>query len=231
MNHLIFTAVLTACLGIGGYQQSSEFFGPSTEGLGYDPYHDPGQLNSLNTGPWLPLVSPPFDTLHSHVYFCLLHPHLLCRELWTLQHTHQSIILANDSVSHNHRLGGFPVLQFATIHTPSGAHHSRKASPPLLWPLQDCEANRRSGYKLELPPTWKIHNVFHQSLLFKKDGTSLPHQKIKTKPPPIQEGRSTEYKVEYIHRHRLHYKTPQYYVKWAGYPPQRKHLGNDLQPT
>ncbi|KAJ9076806.1 hypothetical protein DSO57_1022754 [Entomophthora muscae] len=58
MNHLIFTAVLTACLGIGGYQQSSEFFGPSTEGLGYDPYHDPGQLNLSNTGPWPSLVSP-----------------------------------------------------------------------------------------------------------------------------------------------------------------------------
>ncbi|KAJ9061565.1 hypothetical protein DSO57_1019343 [Entomophthora muscae] len=57
MNHLIFTAVLTACLGIGGYQQSSEFFGPSTEGLGYDPYHNPGQLNLSNTGPWPPLVS------------------------------------------------------------------------------------------------------------------------------------------------------------------------------
>ncbi|KAJ9086742.1 hypothetical protein DSO57_1001001 [Entomophthora muscae] len=50
--------------------------------------------------------------------------------------------------------------------------------------------------------------------------TSLSHQKIKINPPPIQEGRSTKYKVEYIHGHRLHYKTPQYYVKWAGYPPK-----------
>ncbi|KAJ9065930.1 hypothetical protein DSO57_1014550 [Entomophthora muscae] len=58
MHHLIFTAVLTACLGIVGYQPGSEFFGPSTEGLGYDPYHNPGQLNSSNTRPWPPLVSP-----------------------------------------------------------------------------------------------------------------------------------------------------------------------------
>ncbi|KAJ9085361.1 hypothetical protein DSO57_1014780 [Entomophthora muscae] len=57
MNHLIFTAVLTACLGIGGYQQGSEFFGPSPEGLGHDPHYDPGQLNSSHTGPWPPLVS------------------------------------------------------------------------------------------------------------------------------------------------------------------------------
>ncbi|KAJ9061437.1 hypothetical protein DSO57_1020787 [Entomophthora muscae] len=58
MNHLIFTAVLTACLGIGGYQQGSEFLGPSTEGLGHNPYYDPGQLNSSNTRPWPPLVFP-----------------------------------------------------------------------------------------------------------------------------------------------------------------------------
>ncbi|KAJ9069887.1 hypothetical protein DSO57_1014207 [Entomophthora muscae] len=58
MNHLIFTAVLTACLGIGGYQQEPEFFGPSPEGLGHDYYYDSGKLNSSDTGSWPPLVSP-----------------------------------------------------------------------------------------------------------------------------------------------------------------------------
>ncbi|KAJ9066009.1 hypothetical protein DSO57_1013885 [Entomophthora muscae] len=57
MNHLIFTAVLTACLGIGGYQQGSEFFGPSPDGLGHDPHYNPGQLNSSQTESWPPLVS------------------------------------------------------------------------------------------------------------------------------------------------------------------------------
>ncbi|KAJ9088268.1 hypothetical protein DSO57_1024850 [Entomophthora muscae] len=58
MNHLIFTAVLTACLGIGGYQQGSEFFGPSPDGLGHNPQYNPGQLNSSQTESWPPLVSP-----------------------------------------------------------------------------------------------------------------------------------------------------------------------------
>ncbi|KAJ9062305.1 hypothetical protein DSO57_1012099 [Entomophthora muscae] len=58
MNYLIFTAVLTACLGIGGYQQGLEFFGPSPDGLVHDPYYNPSQLNSFQTGPWPPLVSP-----------------------------------------------------------------------------------------------------------------------------------------------------------------------------
>ncbi|KAJ9067867.1 hypothetical protein DSO57_1034697 [Entomophthora muscae] len=58
MNHLIFTAVLTACLEIGGYQSGPEFFGPSPKGLGQHSYYGPGQLNSSQTGPWPPLVSP-----------------------------------------------------------------------------------------------------------------------------------------------------------------------------
>ncbi|KAJ9066486.1 hypothetical protein DSO57_1008975 [Entomophthora muscae] len=57
MNHLIFIAVLTACLGIGGYQQGPEFFGLSPKGLGQDYHYDLGQLNSSQTGPWPPLVS------------------------------------------------------------------------------------------------------------------------------------------------------------------------------
>ncbi|KAJ9088695.1 hypothetical protein DSO57_1039589 [Entomophthora muscae] len=58
MNHLIFTAVLTSCLEIGGYQQGSEFFRPSPDGLGHDPHYNPCQLNSSQTGSWHPLVSP-----------------------------------------------------------------------------------------------------------------------------------------------------------------------------
>ncbi|KAJ9059899.1 hypothetical protein DSO57_1036726 [Entomophthora muscae] len=67
MNHLIFTAVLTDCLGIGGYQQGPEFFGPSPEGLGNDPHYNPGQLNSSHTEPWPPLVSL-LSTLSIAVY-------------------------------------------------------------------------------------------------------------------------------------------------------------------
>ncbi|KAJ9080901.1 hypothetical protein DSO57_1019982 [Entomophthora muscae] len=70
MNPLIFTAVLTACLGIGLYQQGPEFFGPSPEGLGNDYHYDPGQLNSSNTGSWPPLVSP-HSTLSIAMYTSL----------------------------------------------------------------------------------------------------------------------------------------------------------------
>ncbi|KAJ9077370.1 hypothetical protein DSO57_1017338 [Entomophthora muscae] len=74
MNHLIFTDVLTACLGIRGYQQGSEFFGPSPDGLGHDPHYDPGKLNSSQTVPWPPLVSPHFTlsiAMYTSMYYIL----------------------------------------------------------------------------------------------------------------------------------------------------------------
>ncbi|KAJ9073005.1 hypothetical protein DSO57_1021225 [Entomophthora muscae] len=74
MNHLVFTAVLTACLGIGGYQQGSAFFGPSPKELGKDYHYDPGQLNSSHTGPWNPLVSPHFTlsiVVYTFMYYVL----------------------------------------------------------------------------------------------------------------------------------------------------------------
>ncbi|KAJ9076261.1 hypothetical protein DSO57_1028003 [Entomophthora muscae] len=57
MNHLIFTAVLTACLRIVGYQQGPAAFGPSPEGLDQIYYKDPDQLNSLYASFWPPLMS------------------------------------------------------------------------------------------------------------------------------------------------------------------------------
>ncbi|KAJ9058065.1 hypothetical protein DSO57_1016237 [Entomophthora muscae] len=70
MNHLIFTAVLTACLRIGGYQQGPEFFGPSPKGLGHENHYDLGQLNSSYTGSWTSLVSS-HSTLSIVVYISM----------------------------------------------------------------------------------------------------------------------------------------------------------------
>ncbi|KAJ9086279.1 hypothetical protein DSO57_1005843 [Entomophthora muscae] len=51
MNHFIFTAVLTACLGIGGYQPGPATFGPSPEGPGQTYYKEPAQQNSKTVDP------------------------------------------------------------------------------------------------------------------------------------------------------------------------------------
>ncbi|KAJ9059736.1 hypothetical protein DSO57_1038384 [Entomophthora muscae] len=124
MNHLIFTAVLTACLGIGGYQSGPEFFGPSPKGLGQHSYYDPGQLNSSQTGPWPPLVSPPFNTLHCHVHVHVLCLDLLRRKFWEIQCACQDLLLAHDCVPHCYHLDWVIVCQPATLLPASDTYHN-----------------------------------------------------------------------------------------------------------
>ncbi|KAJ9081926.1 hypothetical protein DSO57_1009630 [Entomophthora muscae] len=59
------------------------------------------------------------------------------------------------------------MAQFTTAHKRSDPHKITKLVGEV-------------AFKLDLPPAWKIHNVFHRSLLFKKDGKLLPHQQLKS---------------------------------------------------
>ena len=72
-------------------------------------------------------------------------------------------------------------------------------------------------YRLELPPTWRIHNVFHVILLRpyiknKTHGANFPRP-----PPELLEGEEV-YEVESIIRHRRRGCGYQYLLKWKGYP-------------
>ena len=72
-------------------------------------------------------------------------------------------------------------------------------------------------YRLDLPKSWKIHNVFHATLL-------KPYVKMETHggnfPRPLPELLEEEevYEVENILKHRRRGRGYQYYVKWKGYP-------------
>ena len=74
-------------------------------------------------------------------------------------------------------------------------------------------------YELELPPQWKIHPVFHASLLTSYLETSA-HGPNYTRPPPDLVEGEAEWEVERILAHRYHgrQKKLQYLVKWLGYP-------------
>jgi Chromo (CHRromatin Organisation MOdifier) domain len=70
---------------------------------------------------------------------------------------------------------------------------------------------------LKLPESWKIHNVFHATLLQpyienKAYGNNYPR--------PLSELLEGEevYEVETILRHWRRGRGYQYYVKWKGYP-------------
>ena len=72
-------------------------------------------------------------------------------------------------------------------------------------------------YKLRLPRQWKIHPVFHASLLspYKQNETHGPS--FSTPPPDMVKGEE-EYEVEAIVGHKGKGIWRRYLIKWKGYP-------------
>ncbi|KAJ9056259.1 hypothetical protein DSO57_1035059 [Entomophthora muscae] len=73
MNHLIFSAVLTACLGIGGHQYSHQH-GPYNKPPDEYFYKEPAQLYSSKTYSWPTLVlsrSTQHIAIYSFVFYVL----------------------------------------------------------------------------------------------------------------------------------------------------------------
>lgn len=96
---------------------------------------------------------------------------------------------------------------------------SAKLAPRRSGPFPITELIGKSSYRLELPTKWKIHNVFHGSLLkpyieTKEHGPNYP------KPlPDIVEGEE-EWEVDEIINVRGPPKNEkwEYLVSWVGYP-------------
>ena len=71
-------------------------------------------------------------------------------------------------------------------------------------------------YKLQLPPTWKIHDVFHTSLLSSYRET-LEHRLNFFNPPPDLIRGEEEYEIDKILSHYGTRGRRQYLVSWKGY--------------
>jgi hypothetical protein len=91
---------------------------------------------------------------------------------------------------------------------------SKKLDHKYHGPFLITEAVGKQAYRLALPPSLRIHPVFHVSLLescHNREGSATPP------PEPIQVDGEEEYEVEAILDSRRRYRALQYLVRWKGY--------------
>jgi hypothetical protein len=95
----------------------------------------------------------------------------------------------------------------------------RKLLPKRYGPFKVLERIGQVAYRLKLPDTMKIHDVFHIDLLTPYRETSSYGTNY-IRPPPVTEENNEEYEVENIRDARRHGRGRklQYLVHWKGYP-------------
>lgn len=92
----------------------------------------------------------------------------------------------------------------------------RKLDYKKLGPFEVTEKINPVAFRLKLPPAWRIHDVFHVSLLvpFKRNRFSGRHLSL---PPPDIINDAPEYEVEEILDSKIYRKKLYYLVHWKGY--------------
>ena len=93
---------------------------------------------------------------------------------------------------------------------------SDKLDNKRLGPFEIIKVISKSAVKLRLPPTMKIHPVFHVSLIEPASLDRSLHPQP-TPPPPVVVDNQQEYEAEEILDSRSFRHSLQYLVKWKGY--------------
>ena len=99
---------------------------------------------------------------------------------------------------------------------------SAKLDAKKLGPFKIVKKIGTSAFRLELPGTMQIHNVFHVSLLEKYIPNRHPQRSIDAPPDPIVTNGTDRYVVEEILDSRLNHGKLDYWVHWQGYPTEAR---------
>ena len=94
---------------------------------------------------------------------------------------------------------------------------SRKLAPKYIGPLLVRAAIGSQAYRLQLLPSYKVHDVFHVSLLKPYEHREgMPLEDVQA---PEIEGDNEAWEVESVLNDRTVNGQRQYLVRWAGYSP------------
>jgi transposase InsO family protein len=95
--------------------------------------------------------------------------------------------------------------------------YHKKMKPKREGPFLITEVLGPVTYRLQLPASWRIHNVFHAALLRLYKENEIYGENFTEPPPELEEGEEI-YEVETILNHRKRGRGYQYFIKWRGYP-------------
>jgi len=97
--------------------------------------------------------------------------------------------------------------------------YHKKMAPKHEGPFKIEEVLGPVTYRLKLPKTWKIHNVFH-AILLKPYIQTFTHGENYPRPPPELLEDQEVYEVETTIKHWKTKDGLQYFIKWKGYPQE-----------
>jgi hypothetical protein len=98
-------------------------------------------------------------------------------------------------------------------------HQSSKLNPKRYGPFRILKEISSVAYRLELPASWRIHDVFHASLLSPYQETTAHGPNFSRPPPDLIDGTEVfEVKRIISHQRQGRSRTLQYLIKWKGYP-------------
>ena len=93
----------------------------------------------------------------------------------------------------------------------------KKMKPKSEGPFFITEVLGPVTYRLKLLTSWRIHNIFHATLLKPYRENEIYGENFTEPPPELVEGEEVN-EVETIRGHRKQGQGYQYYVQWQGYP-------------
>ena len=95
--------------------------------------------------------------------------------------------------------------------------YHKKMKPKREGPFIITEVLSPITYRLKLPITWRIHNIFHATLLRPYKENDTYRTNFKEPQPELLEGEEV-YEIETILNHWKCGQGYQYLIKWTGYP-------------